>query len=118
MRSMPWRNSSMLITVLQTAFWMATIVASQGAWKGGSLDSRSTEPKPCIPPRSWMPFMQGSIREDEGWRAYPPRPFIPHPVLHGLAGDLAGAVGLGGAAAERGVRAGGRATAARDVEPV
>src|SRR6266849_2530137 len=30
---------------------------SQSAWKAGSFASRSMGPKPCLPPRSWTPFM-------------------------------------------------------------
>ena len=29
---------------------------SHSAWKTGSFFSRSTRPKPCIPPMSWIPF--------------------------------------------------------------
>src|SRR5262245_30952854 len=34
---------------------MATITASQRPRNGGSFSSRSTGPKPCMPPRSWTP---------------------------------------------------------------
>src|SRR4030095_13672928 len=34
---------------------IATTAASQRPWNGGSFSSRSTGPKPCIPPRSWTP---------------------------------------------------------------
>src|SRR6476469_3700563 len=30
---------------------------SQSAWNTGSFSSRSIGPKPCIPPRSWIPFI-------------------------------------------------------------
>src|SRR2546426_886438 len=30
---------------------------SQSWWKTGSFGSGSTGPKPCMPPRSWMPFI-------------------------------------------------------------
>src|SRR6185295_8813705 len=39
---------------------MASTTASQAAWNVGSFSSRSTGPKPCIPPRSCTP----SIRAD------------------------------------------------------
>src|SRR4030095_5876269 len=34
---------------------IATTVASQRPWNGGSFSSRSTGPKTCMPPRSWTP---------------------------------------------------------------
>src|SRR5262245_51589493 len=34
---------------------MATTAASHRAWNGGSFFSRSTGPKPCMPPRSCTP---------------------------------------------------------------
>src|ERR1700758_454983 len=30
---------------------------SQSAWNTGSFSSRSIGPKPCIPPKSWIPFI-------------------------------------------------------------
>src|SRR5262245_60343399 len=57
MRSTAWRNSSMLKTPrLRPARNIASTAASHGAWKTGSSGSRSTGPKPCMPPRSWTPF--------------------------------------------------------------
>src|SRR6185369_1758911 len=59
MRSMLWRNSSMLKKrPIDRDRLMATTTASQGAWNTGSSGSRSTGPKPCMPPRSWTPFMR------------------------------------------------------------
>src|SRR5262245_3539855 len=38
---------------------MAITAASHAAWKTGSFSSRSTGPKPCMPPRSCTPSMRG-----------------------------------------------------------
>src|SRR5436190_4149681 len=55
---MAWRPSATV-----ASFWTAMVRSrlrmafSQSAWKAGSCSSRSTGPKPCMPPRSWMPSM-------------------------------------------------------------
>src|SRR5688572_1551715 len=40
---------------------MEYTTASQSAWKTGSFFSNLTGPKPCMPPRSWTPFMAESL---------------------------------------------------------
>src|SRR5437660_9293387 len=54
---MAWRLSSMLkMCCTAHARLMPRTRPSHGAWKTGSFFSRSTRPKPCIPPMSWIPF--------------------------------------------------------------
>src|SRR3977135_332099 len=41
------------------ARFITSTAFSQSAWKEGSFGSRSMGPKPCMPPRSWTPFLLG-----------------------------------------------------------
>src|SRR5579884_4509299 len=76
---MAWRNSSRLKSPWP-ASWAkpAKTVFSQSAWKTGSSASTVTGPKPCIPPRSWIPFMAHlqagtEVRRRSGGHAGPAR---------------------------------------------
>src|SRR6185369_10715287 len=66
---------------------MATTTASQGAWKTGSSASRSTGPKPCIPPRSCTPSIGRPLRS-----AF--YPLVGKRAPGNRAGDAAGAGGM------------------------
>src|SRR4051794_23237722 len=57
MRSMECRNFAVLEfgTCATVANVSPLAVRSQSSWNTGSSCSTSTGPKPCLPPRSWMP---------------------------------------------------------------
>src|SRR6516165_7839974 len=84
MRSIEWRISSTLYCpAAMVRLRSAKMRRSQSAWKTGSFSSRSIGPKPCIPPRSWIPFID-ALRLVSG--------FDPGNVgaNHGVAGDKTG----------------------------
>src|SRR6266851_7885222 len=100
MRSMPWRNSSMLKKPrAPPARWIASTAASHAAWKTGSFSSRSTGPKPCMPPRSCTPSMPAIL--STGVRSYNPT-FSVGSV--DLGGREVGRRGLGGDAGVAGAQ--------------